>query len=53
MGEALHAYNPEAKLLPIVRAPIDRLLSQYQYHKQIGLLQGDLFCRGTRRSQLP
>lgn len=38
VADALHAYNPEAKLLAIVRDPIDRLVSQYQYHKQLGLL---------------
>ena len=31
-------YNPDAKLLAIVRDPIQRLLSQFQYHKQLGIL---------------
>lgn len=31
-------YNPKAKLLAIVRDPIERLRSQFQYHKQLGLV---------------
>lgn len=38
---AIHRYNPDAKLLAIVRDPIQRLLSQYRYHKQLGLLDED------------
>ena len=34
----IEAYNPDAKLLAIVRDPIERLRSQYEYHKQLGLL---------------
>jgi len=34
----IQTYNPNAKLLAIVRDPIQRLLSQFQYHKQLGLL---------------
>lgn len=34
----IEAYAPDARLLAIVRDPIDRLRSQYQYHKQLGLL---------------
>lgn len=41
IAEEIHSYNPEAKLLAIVRDPIDRLLSQYQYHKQLGILDED------------
>jgi hypothetical protein len=37
-ADAIYRYNPDAKLLAIVRDPIQRLLSQYRYHKQIGLL---------------
>jgi hypothetical protein len=37
-AEEIQAYNPEAKVLAIVRDPIQRLLSQFQYHKQLGLL---------------
>lgn len=40
-AEDIHAYNPEAKVLAIVRDPIQRLLSQYRYHKQLGLLDED------------
>lgn len=32
------AYNPDAKLLAIVRDPIERLVSQYRYHKQLGII---------------
>lgn len=39
VAEAIQNYNPEAKLLAIVRDPIDRLVSQYQYHKQLGILE--------------
>lgn len=38
VAEAIRTYNPEAKLLAIVRDPIDRLVSQYTYRKQLGLL---------------
>jgi hypothetical protein len=34
----IEAYNPDAKLLAIVRDPVERLRSQYEYHKQLGLL---------------
>jgi hypothetical protein len=37
----IEAYNPDAKLLAIVRDPIERLRSQYEYHKQLGLLDED------------
>jgi hypothetical protein len=36
--EEIYAYNPQAKLLAIVRDPIERLLSQYRYHKQLGII---------------
>jgi len=38
IAEAIHRYNPDAKVLTIVRDPIQRLLSQYRYHKQLGIL---------------
>lgn len=38
VAKKIRSYNPEAKLLAIVRDPIDRLRSQYQYHKQLGIL---------------
>ena len=37
-ADEIYAYNPEAQVLAIVRDPIQRLLSQFQYHKQLGLL---------------
>jgi len=37
-ADAIRRYNPEARVLAIVRDPIQRLRSQFQYHKQIGLL---------------
>lgn len=37
-AQEIHGYNPDAKLLAIVRDPIQRLLSQYRYHKQLGIL---------------
>jgi hypothetical protein len=37
-ADAIRRYNPDAKVLAIVRDPIQRLLSQYRYHKQLGLL---------------
>ncbi len=40
-ADAIHAYNPDAKVLAIVRDPIQRLLSQYRYHKQLGILDED------------
>ena len=38
VADKLKRYSPEAKLLAIVRDPIDRLVSQYRYHKQLGML---------------
>lgn len=38
IADEIQAYNPDAKLLAIVRDPIQRLLSQFQYHKQLGIL---------------
>ena len=37
----IQTYNPDAKLLAIVRDPIQRLLSQFQYNKQLGLIDED------------
>ena len=37
-ADEIQNYNPEAKVLAIVRDPIQRLLSQFQYHKQLGIL---------------
>ncbi len=37
-ADAIYSYNPDAKALAIVRDPIQRLLSQFQYHKQLGIL---------------
>jgi len=41
VADAIHRYNPNAKMLAIVRDPIQRLLSQYRYHKQLGILDED------------
>jgi hypothetical protein len=41
VADAIHQYNPDAKVLAIVRDPIQRLLSQYRYHKQLGILDED------------
>lgn len=38
VADDIHAYNPEAQLLAIVRDPIQRLLSQYRFHKQLGIV---------------
>lgn len=38
VADAIHRYNSDAKVLAIVRDPVERLLSQYRYHKQLGLL---------------
>lgn len=37
-ADQIRAYNPGAKILAIVRDPIQRILSQYRYHKQLGLV---------------
>ena len=37
----IQTYNPDAKLLAIIRDPIQRLLSQFQYNKQLGLIDED------------
>ena len=36
VARQLHAYAPDAKVLAIVRDPIERLHSQFRYHKQLG-----------------
>ncbi|PSQ95850.1 MAG: deacetylase [Bacteroidetes bacterium SW_9_63_38] len=41
VASRIHAYNPSAKLLAVVRDPIDRLRSQYRYHKQLGVIDED------------
>lgn len=41
VAEEIHHYNPDARLLAIVRDPVERLLSQYRYHKQLGILEED------------
>lgn len=35
----IKSYNPDAKLLAIVRDPIQRARSQFQYHKQLGIVE--------------
>ena len=40
-ADEIQSYNPDAKLLAIVRDPIHRLLSQFQYNKQLGLIDED------------
>ena len=40
-ADEIRAYNPDAKLFAIVRDPIQRLLSQFQYNKQLGLIDED------------
>jgi hypothetical protein len=37
-ADEIQAYNPGARLLVIVRDPIQRLLSQFRYNKQLGLI---------------
>jgi len=37
-ADEIQAYNPDARLFAIVRDPIQRLLSQFQYNKQLGLI---------------
>lgn len=41
----IEAYNPDAKILAIVRDPIQRLLSQFRYHKQLGILDEETSLR--------
>jgi len=38
VADEIAAYNPDARLLAIVRDPIERLLSQFRYHKQLGIV---------------
>jgi len=38
VADEIAAYNPDARLLAIVRDPIERLISQYRYHKQLGIV---------------
>jgi len=41
VADEIAAYNPEARLLAIVRDPVERLISQYRYHKQLGIVDED------------
>lgn len=41
VADEIRTYNPRARLLAIVRDPIQRLLSQYRYRKQLGLFDED------------
>jgi hypothetical protein len=41
IAREIKAYSPEAKVLAIVRDPVERLLSQFRYHKQLGVLPED------------
>jgi hypothetical protein len=41
VADEIAAYNPDARLLAIVRDPIERLISQYRYHKQLGIVDED------------
>lgn len=44
----IREYAPEdARVLAIVRDPIDRLRSQYYYHRQLGLIEEDRSLEGT------
>jgi len=36
VAREIEAYSPDAKVLAIVRDPVERLLSQFWYHKQLG-----------------
>ena len=38
IAEEIKAYNPNAKIIAIVRDPIQRLLSHYYFRKQIGVI---------------
>ncbi len=39
VAEVIHQYNPDAKILVIVRNPVDRLYSDYYYNARTGLLE--------------
>lgn len=41
VARQIKAYSPDAKVLAIVRDPIERLLSEFRYHKQLGMLAED------------
>jgi hypothetical protein len=45
IAREIRDYSPEAKVLAIVRDPIERLLSQFRYHKQLGVLPEDAVLR--------
>jgi hypothetical protein len=38
VADEIAAYNPDARVLAIVRDPVERLISQYRYHKQLGIV---------------
>lgn len=42
VADEIQAYNPDARLLAIVRDPIERLRSQFRYHKQLGFIDEDV-----------
>ena len=41
VAREIHAYAPDAKVLAIVRDPVERLYSQFYYHKQLGYVSED------------
>jgi hypothetical protein len=52
-ADAIRNYNPDAKLLAIVRDPIQRLLSQFRYHKQLGLIDETTSLRQALNDRSP
>jgi len=43
----IHEYNPQARVLAIVRDPVDRLLSQFRYQKQLGIIDEGMSLRAV------
>jgi hypothetical protein len=42
IAHQIHEYCPSAKVIAVVRDPIDRMLSQFYYHKQLGYIEEDV-----------
>ncbi|HKJ66808.1 MAG TPA: sulfotransferase [bacterium] len=41
IAEQIHKYSPAARLVAIIRDPVERTLSQFYFHKQLGILRED------------
>lgn len=53
IGAEIQDYNPDAKLLALVRDPIERTVSQYRYRKQLGQIPEEMSLTQALRGDYP